>query len=83
MTALAAKAGLSRAMISFVESEFRNPSLETLLRITYALGINLSRVIAKADAAIPKLIDSRKLKVKRRRREGKKLRRRSGPLRGA
>src|SRR5262245_29837668 len=32
MTVLAQKAGLSQAMISFIEREIRNPSLETLLK---------------------------------------------------
>ena len=51
MTALAQRAGLSRTMISFVEREIRNPSLETLLRITLVLEIDLGRVIQRAAAA--------------------------------
>ena len=54
MTLLARKAGLSRAMISFVESEFRNPSLETLLRIAYVLEMNLAEVIQRAEDAVAK-----------------------------
>jgi len=42
MTALAAKTGLSQQMVSYVERELRNPSLDTLLRITAGLGIRLS-----------------------------------------
>jgi transcriptional regulator with XRE-family HTH domain len=48
MTTLAARAGLSRAMISFVEREIRNPSLETLLRIAYVLELDLGKIISKA-----------------------------------
>ena len=49
MTVLAARAGLSRAMISFVEREVRNPSLETMLRIAYVLEIDLGKIITKAN----------------------------------
>jgi transcriptional regulator with XRE-family HTH domain len=52
MTALAQKAGLSRAMISFVESEFRNPSLETLVRMAYVLDVNLAEIIQRAQDAV-------------------------------
>ena len=55
MTELAARAGLSRTMIRFVEREVRNPSLETLLRITNALQIDLAEVIRKANTESKKL----------------------------
>lgn len=48
MTVLAQRAGLSQAMISFVEREMRNPSLDTLLRITIILEIDLDDVIRRA-----------------------------------
>lgn len=48
MTELAARAGLSRAMISFVEREIRNPSLETLLRITAVLKVELADLVREA-----------------------------------
>ena len=54
MTALAERAGLSRTMIRFVEREVRNPTLETLLRMTKALEIDLGKVIQKADMAARK-----------------------------
>jgi transcriptional regulator with XRE-family HTH domain len=54
MTALADRAGLSRTMIRFVEREVRNPTLETLLRMTNALGIDLGKLIQKANAAARK-----------------------------
>ena len=49
MTALAAKAGLSQQMVSYVERGIRNPTLETLLRITEALGVPLGKMITKAE----------------------------------
>jgi transcriptional regulator with XRE-family HTH domain len=48
---LAARAALSRQMVSYVEQEERNPSLGTLLRITLALGVNLDDVIRRARLA--------------------------------
>lgn len=54
MTVLAQRAGLSQAMISFVEREIRNPSLETLLRIAYVLEIDLGEVIQRATRAASK-----------------------------
>jgi len=54
MTALAERAGLSRTMIRFVEREVRNPTLETLLRMTNALEIDLGEVIQKANVAARK-----------------------------
>lgn len=49
MTRLAEKAGLSQGMISLVEHDERNPSLDTLMRICIALGIELSTVLAQAE----------------------------------
>jgi transcriptional regulator with XRE-family HTH domain len=49
MTALAAKAGLSQQMISFVERGTRNPTLETLVRMSQALDVPLGKIITKAE----------------------------------
>ena len=49
MTELAAKAGLSQQMVSYVERGIRNPTLETLLRITEALDVPLGKMITKAE----------------------------------
>lgn len=51
MTRLAELAGLSQGMISLVEHELRNPSLDTLMRICEALNIDLSSVIRRAERA--------------------------------
>ena len=50
MTRLAEMSGLSQGMISLIEHEERNPSLETLVRIAEALEIDLSTVLARAEA---------------------------------
>ena len=52
MTELADRAGLSRSIISLVERELRNPTLDTLLRISQALGVSLGEVIARSEAAV-------------------------------
>lgn len=49
MSRVAEQAGLSQQMVSYVERGLRNPTLDTLLRITHALGVPLSAVIAKAQ----------------------------------
>jgi transcriptional regulator with XRE-family HTH domain len=47
---LAERAGLSRQMVSYVEQEKRNPSLDVLLRITEVLEINLDALLRRARA---------------------------------
>ena len=54
MTVLAQRAGLSQAMISFVEREIRNPSLDTLLRIAEVFELNLGEIIKRAYQAAAK-----------------------------
>jgi transcriptional regulator with XRE-family HTH domain len=51
MTRLAEQAGLSQSMISLIEHDLRNPTLDTLLRITAVLEIELPEVLIKAKAA--------------------------------
>ena len=48
LAAVAAKAGLSYQMVSFVEKEMRNPTLDTLLRIAAALEVDLAKIIGRA-----------------------------------
>ena len=48
MTRVAERAGLSQQMVSFVERDMRNPTLETLLRIAAAIEINLAEVLRQA-----------------------------------
>jgi transcriptional regulator with XRE-family HTH domain len=51
MTVLATRSGLSQQSVSYVERRLRTPNLDTLLRITDALGVELSPLIAKAVKA--------------------------------
>jgi transcriptional regulator with XRE-family HTH domain len=46
---LAKKSGIARQTISYVEQEVQSPSLDTLLRITSALGADLAKIIARAQ----------------------------------
>ncbi|MGI8967351.1 MAG: helix-turn-helix domain-containing protein [Limisphaerales bacterium] len=48
LTFLAEKAGLSRQAITFVAQDQRTPTLETLLRLTVALEVDLEKIIARA-----------------------------------
>jgi transcriptional regulator with XRE-family HTH domain len=49
LAAVAAKAGLSYQMVRFVEKQDRNPTLDTLLRICNAMGIELVDVLKRAN----------------------------------
>ena len=49
MTKLAQESGLSQQMVSYVEKQKRTPSLDTLLRICGALGIQASEILKKAE----------------------------------
>jgi ribosome-binding protein aMBF1 (putative translation factor) len=51
MTRLGERAGLSHQMISYVERKMRIPTLDTMLRISASLGVNLGELIVKADRA--------------------------------
>jgi transcriptional regulator with XRE-family HTH domain len=46
---LARKSGIARQTISYVEKEVQSPSLDTLLRITSAMGVDLAKIIARAQ----------------------------------
>lgn len=48
LAAVAARAGLSYQMVSFVEKETRNPTLDTLLRIATALEVDIVEIIRRA-----------------------------------
>ena len=48
LTTLGAQAGLSQQSISYIERGLRIPNLDTMLRISGALGIELSEVLATA-----------------------------------
>jgi transcriptional regulator with XRE-family HTH domain len=48
LNVLAQKAGLARQTVSYVEQEVQNPTLDTLLRITSVLEVDLEKLIARA-----------------------------------
>ena len=52
MNRVAERSGLSQQMVSYVEREMRNPTLETLLRIAAALEIDLANVLQTAQKAV-------------------------------
>jgi transcriptional regulator with XRE-family HTH domain len=45
---ISAKAGLNRQTVTFIEKEDRTPTIDTLLRLTEALGLDLEDVIRNA-----------------------------------
>ena len=49
LKSLAKKSGIARQTISYIEHEVQSPSLDTLLRITSALGVELAKIIARAQ----------------------------------
>lgn len=49
MTILGDRAGLSQQMVSYVERGMRNPSLDTLIRLTDAMEIDLAELIREAQ----------------------------------
>jgi len=57
MTVLAQRAGLSQSMISLVERDLRNPTLETLLRMCEVLELELSDVLVSAKNTVSKKKD--------------------------
>ena len=54
MNLVAERAGLSQQMVSYVEREMRNPTLETLLRMAAALEIDLAKILALAQRTATK-----------------------------
>ena len=52
MTVLASRAGLSQQMISYVERGMRNPTLDTLIRVTDALEVDLAELITQARDSV-------------------------------
>jgi transcriptional regulator with XRE-family HTH domain len=61
MNTVAERAGLSQQMVSYVEREMRNPTLETLLRIAAALEIDLAELLGRALRQAGKVAPKRKM----------------------
>ena len=49
MSAVAERAGLSQQMVSYVERQMRMPTLDTLLRMSEALAVDLFDVLRNAQ----------------------------------
>jgi transcriptional regulator with XRE-family HTH domain len=49
MNVIAQRSGLSHSIISLIERDLRNPTLDTLLRIAEAIGIELGEIITRAQ----------------------------------
>ena len=56
---IAQESGLSPQMIAYVENGERNPSLETVLSMSAAMGVDLERIIRQARKEISKTARSR------------------------
>ncbi|HEY3862116.1 MAG TPA: helix-turn-helix transcriptional regulator [Verrucomicrobiae bacterium] len=54
MNVVAQHSGLSHSIISLIERNLRNPTLDTLLRISEAFEIDLGEVITRARKELPK-----------------------------
>ena len=61
MNTVAERAGLSQQMVSYVERQMRNPTLETLLRMAAAIDINLAAVLGQAIKQARKVAPKRKV----------------------
>ena len=59
MNLVAERAGLSQQMVSYVEREMRNPTLETLLRIAAAMEVDFLDILGRS------IVDARKVAPKR------------------
>jgi transcriptional regulator with XRE-family HTH domain len=54
MTVVAQRSGLSQSIISLIERDLRNPTLDTLLRIADAIEIDLGEILTRARKEISK-----------------------------
>jgi len=48
MNVVAQRSGLSHSIVSLIERDLRNPTLDTLLRIAEAIGIDLGEIITRS-----------------------------------
>jgi DNA-binding XRE family transcriptional regulator len=62
---LARKSGISRQAISYIEKEVQSPSLDTALRITSAMGVDLAKIIARAQKRSTKILTAKSSAKKR------------------
>jgi transcriptional regulator with XRE-family HTH domain len=48
MNVVAQRSGLSQSIVSLIERDLRNPTLDTLLRMAEAIGIDLGEILVQA-----------------------------------
>lgn len=48
MNVVAQRAGISQSIVSLIERDLRNPTLDTLLRITEAIDVDLVDILRRA-----------------------------------
>jgi len=53
MNALASSAGLSQQMVSYVERGMRKPTLDTIVRMSLALNVDLARIVRESFKRLP------------------------------
>ena len=54
MNVVAQRSGLSHSIISLIERDLRNPTLDTLLRIAEAIEVDLGDILTRARKEITK-----------------------------
>lgn len=54
MNVVAQRSGLSQSIISLIERDLRNPTLDTLLRIAEVVEVDLGDILTRARKEIPK-----------------------------
>jgi transcriptional regulator with XRE-family HTH domain len=54
MNVVAQRSGLSHSIVSLIERDLRNPTLDTLLRIAEAMEVDLGELLIQARKEIPK-----------------------------
>ena len=52
MNVVAQRSGLSHSIVSLIERDLRNPTLDTLLRIAEAIDVDLGEVITRAQKGL-------------------------------
>jgi len=53
MNAVAQRSGLSQSIVSLIERDLRNPTLDTLLRIAEAIEIDLGKILIRRAKKFP------------------------------
>ena len=52
MTVVAQRSGLSQSIVSLIERDLRNPTLDTLLRIAEAIEVDLGEILTHAQKEV-------------------------------